>query len=233
MRKRSPAPNPKYVLNVCIVYSLIATLAHDIHGFIVTKGETAAGPNCQTYTAVNGIDVHGEELDAHLAIIMDIESEKVCSTFAEGSFQHLFWKQQMEARSATTSQQRRCIHTHAGPISFPTETHVQILHTCMHSMCTCRSVSRAYLLCFQVPRAEQLTTHTLTYIHAGNTVTQIHSHVWMQLQGQSAVVCIGQLLADIDTNSLNTSCAHDASFLPLAQRPHASTNIQTCTGHST
>ena len=40
-------------------------------------------------TAVNSIDV-GEELDADLASIMDIESEKVCSAFAEGSFQHLF-----------------------------------------------------------------------------------------------------------------------------------------------
>lgn len=57
-------------------------------------------------TAVNGIDV-GEELDADLASIMDTESEKVCSAFAEGSFQHLFWKQQMEARSATSPQQRR------------------------------------------------------------------------------------------------------------------------------
>ena len=38
---------------------------------------------------------------------MDMESEKVCSTFPEGSFQHLFWKQQMEACLATTPQQRR------------------------------------------------------------------------------------------------------------------------------
>ena len=55
---------------------------------------------------VNGIDVE-EELDSDHATIMDMESEKVCSTFPEGSFKHLFWKQQMEARLATTPQQRR------------------------------------------------------------------------------------------------------------------------------
>ena len=57
-------------------------------------------------TSENGVDVE-EELDADLALIMEQESEKVCSTFAEGSFQHLFWKQQMEARLETKPQQRR------------------------------------------------------------------------------------------------------------------------------
>ena len=57
-------------------------------------------------TAVNGIDV-GEEFDADLKSITDTESENICSAFAEGSFQYLFWKQQMEARSATGPQQRR------------------------------------------------------------------------------------------------------------------------------
>ena len=57
-------------------------------------------------TSENGLDVE-EEPDANLALIMEQESEKVCSTFAEGSFQHLFWKQQMEARLATKPQQRR------------------------------------------------------------------------------------------------------------------------------
>ena len=57
-------------------------------------------------TSENGVDVE-EELAADLALIMEQASEKVCSTFAEGSFQHLFWKQQMEAHLATKPQQRR------------------------------------------------------------------------------------------------------------------------------
>ena len=78
------------------------------------KGKTAAGPNCHTYSSECG-----EELDADLATIMDMESN-VCRKFAVGSFQHLFWNQQMEASLATPPQQsrwcplciKRCLNVH-------------------------------------------------------------------------------------------------------------------------
>ena len=81
-------------------------------------------------TLENGVDVK-EQLDADLALIMEQESEKVCSTFVEGSFQHLFWKQQMEARLATKPQQRRW-----HPLLFKWCLNLRIPSAAYHNLCT-------------------------------------------------------------------------------------------------
>ena len=104
----SSQPPPKYAPNVTLSIpqklAKLAALAHEKDASL--RKVRQLEDRIAKLTAVNDIDV-GEELDADLASIMDTESEKVCSAFAEGSFQYLFWKQQMEARSATSPQQRR------------------------------------------------------------------------------------------------------------------------------
>ena len=82
------------------------------------------------YRIENRVDVE-EELDAELALIMEQESEKVCSTFAEGSFQHLIWKQQMEACLATNPQQRRW-----HPLLIKWCLNLQISSAAYHNLCT-------------------------------------------------------------------------------------------------
>ena len=99
-----PKNTPNVALSTPQKLAKLATLAREKHAAL--RKVSQLQDRIAALTAESGIVVN-KEMDADLKAIMNLETEKVYSTFPEDSFQHLFWKQQVMAHSATGPQQRR------------------------------------------------------------------------------------------------------------------------------